>query len=339
MMPAGNGLAARYYANTTFADGPVETAYDRLPSTAQMAERWHGRPPQVFGVVWTGYISAPRADQYRFATTSDDGSRLFVDDRLVVDNGGPHSRATQSGTITLSRGSHRVRLEYTQFGGGSELAWLWTRGNAPLAPVPTWALSRRAVASGTATAARFAEVGVPALASVAALALVWCAVVTFPAIAAAYATAIRDRDANAAWMALSAGMVAAVLLMPWPDGRGAPFYKSIALTVGDLAHAIRVVGDDPGTFQANLVRPLAGEEAIGPAAQQATALLRAHGVEQYELSNGLARDDWAYQQIVAAGWPSRRVADAHLRVALNTEPTTGCATVERQRDVSLVYCP
>src|SRR4051794_28156314 len=88
MMPAGNGLAAHYYSNTTFAGWPVESGYDSVPSGLQMIERWHGRPPPTFGVVWTGYITITRADQYRFSTTSDDGSRLFVDDRLVVDNSG-----------------------------------------------------------------------------------------------------------------------------------------------------------------------------------------------------------------------------------------------------------
>src|SRR3954470_1567931 len=79
VLPAGNGLVARYYADTTFSGRPVESGYDAVPSTAQIARRWRGRPPPAFSVAWTGYLTVGRADLYRFATVSDDGSRLFVD--------------------------------------------------------------------------------------------------------------------------------------------------------------------------------------------------------------------------------------------------------------------
>ena len=38
-IPAGNGLAARYYTNTGFSGLPFLSAYDPVPSTTQMTER------------------------------------------------------------------------------------------------------------------------------------------------------------------------------------------------------------------------------------------------------------------------------------------------------------
>jgi hypothetical protein len=338
--PAGNGLAARYYANTAFAGPPAEAGYDAVPSSVEMMRRWRGHPPPSFSAVWTGYLVVDAADLYSFATTSDDGSRLYVDDRLVVDNGGPHSPLTRSGAIQLSRGAHRIRLEYTQFGAGSELAWLWARGAAALAPVPEWALSRREVRVGTATAARAIDLARSALAMMVVLTLAWCIGLVVQRVPAARLTKRATHAyASGGAMAASAGIVTAILLMPWPDGHGAPLVRSVAVTLTDLARAVVSVLHDPRGFQANLVQPLAGEQVVGPRVQQAVAMLRAQGVDRYQLSAGVAADDWTYQQIVATAWPRRRDPDAHATLVLNTEPTGGCSVVTKGRDVSLVDCP
>ncbi len=49
---------------------------------------------------------------YRFALTSDDGSRLDIDNRLVVDNDGIHPIATHFGSVELAGGIHRIRVQY-----------------------------------------------------------------------------------------------------------------------------------------------------------------------------------------------------------------------------------
>jgi hypothetical protein len=49
---------------------------------------------------------------YRFFTTSDDGSRLWVGDQMVVDNDGIHAAQQRTGWIALAAGLHAVRIEY-----------------------------------------------------------------------------------------------------------------------------------------------------------------------------------------------------------------------------------
>jgi hypothetical protein len=214
-MPAGNGLAARYYNNASLAGVPVETGYDPVPSAARMAGRWQGRPPLAFGVVWTGYLTVGSTDQYRFATTSDDGSKLFVDERLVVDNSGPHGSETKTGTIALSRGSHRVRLEYTQFGGASELIWSWGRGDAPLMPVPAWALSRRAVRNATLTVLRLVEIVRWLAAILGATAAAWYIAVSVQRVSPRQmAKQAADAYGGAASLAFAVCILVAFLLMP-----------------------------------------------------------------------------------------------------------------------------
>ena len=89
-LPAGIGLTGQYYANAKWDGQPVMTVVDREPSTAQLLERWNNEPPQTFSAAWNGYLSIVRPGLYFFATTSHDRSRLYIDNKIVVDNTGGH---------------------------------------------------------------------------------------------------------------------------------------------------------------------------------------------------------------------------------------------------------
>ena len=64
-------------------------------------------------------------DIYQFWASSDDGSRLYVDDKLVLDRWGACCDMWHADPIALTAGSHSVMMEYTQGGGGAflELGW------------------------------------------------------------------------------------------------------------------------------------------------------------------------------------------------------------------------
>jgi Metallo-peptidase family M12/PA14 domain/Bacterial Ig domain/Right handed beta helix region/FlgD Ig-like domain len=70
-----------------------------------------GRAQHV-GAVYEGLITVPSDGVYTFELTSEDGSRLTIGDRVVVDNDGIHNRASSSGGIALRAGAHRARVEY-----------------------------------------------------------------------------------------------------------------------------------------------------------------------------------------------------------------------------------
>lgn len=56
---------------------------------------------------------------YNFQTTSDDGSFLWVDGKLVVNNYGLHGSTTVSGSMSLTTGYHTVFVKFFESGGGS----------------------------------------------------------------------------------------------------------------------------------------------------------------------------------------------------------------------------
>jgi hypothetical protein len=74
-----------------------------------------------FAIDYTGRFWAEKAGEYDFSLTSDDGSILYIDGDLVVDNDGIHSTQERSGTVRLSRGAHDIRVSYYQ-GPADEIA-------------------------------------------------------------------------------------------------------------------------------------------------------------------------------------------------------------------------
>lgn len=67
-----------------------------------------------YGFMYEGYIYVPTAGTYTFYTYSDDGSRLWINNTLIVENGGVHSARERSGTINLPVGFHALRVSYFQ---------------------------------------------------------------------------------------------------------------------------------------------------------------------------------------------------------------------------------
>jgi len=92
-----------------------------------------------FGVVFTGKLEAPKKGSYRFNLASDDGSRLFVDGKKVVEHDGIHpSSDIKSGKVNLQPGLHEVRLEYFQAAGGAELYASWQGPDFDVTPLSKW---------------------------------------------------------------------------------------------------------------------------------------------------------------------------------------------------------
>jgi hypothetical protein len=137
-----SGLRAEYFRNTNWTSPPVVTQIDGQPSTRHIKQTWGESVPDGFSITWTGWVLAVREGTYTFATDSDDGSWVFVDGQLVVDNGGRHESRRSAGSIHLERGAHPISILYFQDGGDSELEFLWGRGSS-LETVPAWALHTR----------------------------------------------------------------------------------------------------------------------------------------------------------------------------------------------------
>ncbi len=78
-------------------------------------------PNGSFGLKFTGYIKIPKDGIYTFYTSSDDGSALYINDKMVVDNDGKHGMQEEKGEVALKAGYHKFTVRYFEAGGGKGL--------------------------------------------------------------------------------------------------------------------------------------------------------------------------------------------------------------------------
>jgi alpha-L-rhamnosidase len=143
--PATNGLSVSYY----------EGAWSRLPDFSKLPVVKKGEVYEFslekivsardqFGLIFEGKIKITKPGSYDFFVLSNDGSRLFIDNNLVVDNDGAHSADSEkSGKIMLTEGLHPVKLQYFQAGGGMFLNVLYAGPGVDKQKVPATAIFRR----------------------------------------------------------------------------------------------------------------------------------------------------------------------------------------------------
>ncbi len=94
-----------------------------------------------FGLRFTGHIAIPKTGEWTFTTKSDDGSKLSIDGKLIVNNDGIHPPTEQSGKVTLSEGPHAITVDFHQGGAGHELTAYWEGPEMKREEIPASALS------------------------------------------------------------------------------------------------------------------------------------------------------------------------------------------------------
>jgi hypothetical protein len=67
-----------------------------------------------FAIDYHGRFWVSKPGQYTFALSSDDGSRLYIDGKTIIDNDGVHAPILMTGTAKLTEGVHSVRVSYFQ---------------------------------------------------------------------------------------------------------------------------------------------------------------------------------------------------------------------------------
>lgn len=141
--PTKQGLRGQFYSSADRSGTPTLSRVDTTFSTATLFDAFNGNPPDTFSAAWSGALLVWRSGPYTFQVVSDDGSWLYIDGTRVIDNGGQHGAQPASTTVTLERGVHAVRLEYTQQGGRMALQWRWTTEGGTPVDVPAFLVTPR----------------------------------------------------------------------------------------------------------------------------------------------------------------------------------------------------
>ncbi len=85
------------------------------------AEAPAGAREDFYGLIFTGYLEVPEKGLYRFTLNSDDGSRLFLGGKILIDNDGRHPEQEFSGLTRLNKGLVPLRVEYFEGYGDAKL--------------------------------------------------------------------------------------------------------------------------------------------------------------------------------------------------------------------------
>jgi hypothetical protein len=140
------GLVAEIFSfNDAVEDFPTIPA-DKKPTVKKVdaqvnvdstTENWPGTNlSDHFYIRWTGVIKIAKDGKYKFFTESDDGSRLLIDGKQVVNNGGLHGMEEQSGEVELKAGDHEIKIEMFENEGdaGCKASWQAPEGNKEIIP-------------------------------------------------------------------------------------------------------------------------------------------------------------------------------------------------------------
>ena len=137
------GLNGRYFDTPDWTGEPFLSSCDRRIDLEKISQQQDDFPQHDFSIAWHGFIRIDQEGQYAFSTLSDDGSSVFIDGKMIVDNGGFHASRRRSGMVALSKGLHAIRINYFQGAGDYELKVFWRPPNKPESNLPPLLLYRR----------------------------------------------------------------------------------------------------------------------------------------------------------------------------------------------------
>jgi glucose/arabinose dehydrogenase len=130
------GLKAEFFDFTTPLSvipnltglSPAVVRTDATLNYAATSAAWKGldsRFQNTFAARHTGFLNVTTAGDYTLYLRSDEGSKLWVDGALVVDNDGRHGMRERSAVVNLAAGYHDVRVEYFENTGSAGLQLKW----------------------------------------------------------------------------------------------------------------------------------------------------------------------------------------------------------------------
>ncbi len=126
----GHGLVGEYFAGISLAgpalvsrlDPAVDFHWTIVPPAKGLERHW-------YSVRWTGRLVAPVNGPVHIGIEGDDGFRLFVDDRLVLDRWEKRGYSSESAVLRLTRGRrYALRLEFREPTGNGRVRLFWDVG-------------------------------------------------------------------------------------------------------------------------------------------------------------------------------------------------------------------
>ncbi len=134
---AGNGLRADYFDDIDLTDPALARVDASVNFDWGTGSPDSGIGPNTFSVRWTGQVMPQYTETYTFYTVSDDGIRLWVNDKLLIDDWTEHSATENSGSIALQAGQkYSIKLEYFEKTGNASVKLSWSSASRSRQIIP-----------------------------------------------------------------------------------------------------------------------------------------------------------------------------------------------------------
>lgn len=137
-----NSLKGEYFNNTNLTGKPVVSRKDN-----NIDFNWRGGSPvpvigkDFFSVRWKGKIKPVYSEQYTFSASSDDGVRVWVNGKLLIDSWKKQSGVTREGSIKLTAGKlYDIKVEYFEKSGDASIRLRWKSPHQKETVIPQSAL-------------------------------------------------------------------------------------------------------------------------------------------------------------------------------------------------------
>lgn len=125
LVSSSHALSGAYYKNTALSvlggtrlDSEINFTWLDSPMT--------DLPANTFGVRWTGKVYAPTDGNYTFYSQTNDGVRLWVDGKQIINDWTDHGTLERAGTIYLTQGKHDLRMDFYDNTGAAVAKLLWS---------------------------------------------------------------------------------------------------------------------------------------------------------------------------------------------------------------------
>jgi hypothetical protein len=144
------GLLAEYFdmeeAIEDFPDIPatkkptIKLIDKQLNYDATSEELGESKLAEHFYVRWTGVLRAPKDGKYKIFIESDDGSRVYIDGKQIIDNNGVHGMEEKDAEVELKAGDHPLKIEMFENEGETGIKFSWEASGGSKEIVPATAL-------------------------------------------------------------------------------------------------------------------------------------------------------------------------------------------------------
>jgi beta-glucosidase len=124
------GVRGEYFDNNRLDGTPrVVRTDEKIDFGWTLNSPARGIPFDWYSVRWTGTLTAPRSGVRQIGVEGNDGYRLWIDDRLVIDNWRKESFGTRLATVNLAGGTaHSLHIEYFESTGNAKVKLIWDAG-------------------------------------------------------------------------------------------------------------------------------------------------------------------------------------------------------------------